>query len=80
LTSKTRSLTRRGRRCWQDHYILHSEEEKAIKKMGNKKATDDDNVPGGCTQTVGRKWSHTNDTTGHHHMKLVSGQRISLHS
>ena len=48
--------------------------------MGNKKATDDDNVPGGCTQTVGRKWSHTNDTTGHHHMKLVSGQRISLHS
>jgi hypothetical protein len=78
LTRKPRSLTRRGRRCILGHYILHSEEEKAIKKMGIEKATDDDKVPGDVLKMVGEfgltlliHWLSS-------YTKLESGKIISL--
>jgi hypothetical protein len=49
-------------------YILQSEVEKAIKGMSDNKATGDDNVPWGCIQIVGRRWSQNNDTADQQHI------------
>ena len=49
-------------------YILHSEVERAIKEMRDKKATTDDDVPGDVRLTVERRWSQNDDTTDQQHI------------
>ena len=44
-------------------YILQSEVEKAIKEMGNKKTTGDDDVPGDVLKLLGKKGAGSTDKT-----------------
>jgi hypothetical protein len=47
--------------------------------MRNKKATGDGDVPGGCTQNVGRQWLQTNNTIDEQYIqKCGEWPKISL--
>ena len=46
--------------------ILHSKVGKAIKKLRDKMATGDDDIPRDVLKTVGRRWSQNKETTDQH--------------
>jgi hypothetical protein len=62
----------------KDPFVLHSEVEKAIKEMGVKKATEDDDVPGDVPKLLGEGGIRIMTQPSTTYMKLEGGPRMSL--